>query len=115
MHKVHIRERHEEKDGCAAEVGDEEGGGGVEPSAWRHKLIVPMLVELAALERLDISGELDGDGATQLAVIKVLKVPRRAALQVPVESLLILVARSCPNDPSAKHQPPEASTFVQLS
>jgi hypothetical protein len=50
----------------------------MEPSAWRHKLIVPMLIELRALEWLDISGELDGDIITKLSVIKVLQVlPQR--------------------------------------
>jgi tRNA isopentenyl-2-thiomethyl-A-37 hydroxylase MiaE len=48
-----------------------------EPSTWRHKLIVPMLIELRALEWLDISGHLDGDIVTMLSVIKVLQVLSR--------------------------------------
>lgn len=47
----------------------------MDPSAWRHKLIVPMLIDLVGLEWLDLSGELDGDVITLLAAHKVLQVP----------------------------------------
>jgi hypothetical protein len=63
-----------------------------EPSTWRHKLIVPMLIELRALEWLDISGHLDGDIVTMLSVIKVLQVLSR---RIQRQQNLLLHVVSC--------------------